>query len=116
MITKEIDINGEKFLLTLTDQIINQVNNLKSLYNAAYEDPESFEQISAEISSTIQEISNAVEPKPGDNHLDNLIQQVIKTVDDKTEETNKQLKDKPITKKSKKKNKKTKSPHLFRPK
>ena len=109
MITKEIDINGEKFLLTLTDQIINQVNNLKSLYNAAYEDPESFEQISAEISSTIQEISNAVEPKPGDNHLDNLIQQVIKTVDDKTEEVNKQLNDKPITKKSKKKNEKTKS-------
>ena len=109
MITKEIDIDGEKFFLTLTDQIINQVNNLKLLYNAAYEDPESFEQISAEISSTIQEISNAVEPKPGDNHLDNLIQQVIKTVDDKTQETNEQLKDKPITKKSKKKNKKIKS-------
>jgi len=33
MITKEIDINGEKFFLTLTDQIINQVNNLKLLYN-----------------------------------------------------------------------------------
>jgi poly-D-alanine transfer protein DltD len=109
MITKEIDIGGEKFLLTLTDQIINQVNNLKSLYNVAYEDPESFEQVSAEISSTIQEISKAVKPKPDDSHLDNLIQQVIKTVDDKTEEANKQLKDKPITKKSKKKNKKTKS-------
>ena len=105
MITKEIDINGEKFFLTLTDQIINQVNNLKLLYSAAYEDPESFEQVSAEISSTIQEISNAVKPKPSDNHLDNLIQQVIKTVDDKTEETNKQLNDKPI----RKKNKKTKS-------
>ena len=109
MITKEIDINGEKFLLTLTDQIINQVNNLKSLYSAAYEDPESFEQVSAEISSTIQEISNAVKPRPSDSHLDNLIQQVIKTVDEKTEETSKQLKDKPITKKSKKQNKKIKS-------
>ena len=109
MITKEIDINGEKFLLTLTDQIINQVNNLKSLYNAAYEDPESFEQVSAEISSTIQEISNAVKPRPSDNHLDNLIQQVIKIVDDKTEEVNKQLNDKPITKKIKKNNKKIKS-------
>jgi len=109
MITKEIDINGEKFLLTLTDQIINQVNNLKSLYNTAYEDPESFEQVSAEISSTIQEISNAVEPKPSDNHLDNLIQQVIKTVDDKKEEADKQSKEKPVTKKSAKKNKKIKS-------
>ena len=105
MITKEIDINGEKFLLTLTDQIINQVNNLKSLYNTAYEDPESFEQVSAEISSTIQEISNAVEPKPSDNHLDNLIQQVIKIIDDKKEETDKQSNEKPVTKK----NKKTKS-------
>jgi len=105
MITKEIDINGEKFLLTLTDQIINQVNNLKSLYNTAYEDPESFEHVSAEISSTIQEISNAVKPRPSDNHLDNLIQQIIKAVDEKTAEADKQLKDKPITKR----NKKTKS-------
>ena len=102
MITKEININGEKFLLTLTDQIINQVNNLKALYNVAYEDPESFDQVSTEISSTIQEISNSVQPKPSDSHLDNLIQQIIKTVDDKTEQMNKQLKDKPITKKNKK--------------
>ena len=105
MITKEIEINGEKFQLVLTDQIIHQVNNLKSLYNTAYDDPESFEQVSAEISSIIQEISNAVEPKPSDGHLDNLIQQVIKIVDDKKAEADKQLKEKPVTKK----NKKTKS-------
>ena len=105
MITKEIEINGEKFRVVLTDQIIHQVNNLKSLYNTAYDDPESFEQVSAEISSIIQEISNAVEPKPSDSHLDNLIQQVIKIVDDKKEEADKQLKEKPVTKK----NKKTKS-------
>ena len=109
MITKEIEIDGEKFRLVLTDQIINQVNNLKSLYNAAYDDPESFEQVSAEISSTIQEISNAVEPKPDSSHLDDLIQQIIKTVDDKTQETKDQSEDKPTTKKVKKKSKKTKS-------
>jgi len=108
MITKEIDIGGDKFQLMLTEQIINQVNNLKSLYNTAYEDPESFEQVSAEISTIIQEISRAVEPKPNDSHLDNLIQQVIKTVDDKNKEIDQQSKNKPIitkTKKSKKKNK-----------
>ena len=109
MITKEIDINGEKFYLTLTDQIINQVKNLKSLYNATYEDPESFEQVSAEISSIIQEISNSVEPKPDDGHLDNLIQQVIKIVDDKAREENMQSKDNQSSKKVKKRNKKTKS-------
>ena len=109
MITKEIEIDGEKFRLVLTDQIINQVNNLKSLYNAAYDDPESFEQVSAEISSIIQEISNSVEPKPDDGHLDNLIQQVIKIVDDRAHEENMQSKDSPSSKKVKKRNKKTKS-------
>ena len=103
MITKEIDIDGKKFQLTLTEQTISQVNHLKSLYNTAYEDPESFEQVSAEISSIIQEISNAVNPKPSDNDLDNLIQQVIKIVDQKAEEIDTQLKDKPTVKKSKKK-------------
>ena len=108
MITKEISIDGEKFRVTLTEQIIAHVNNLKSLYHVAYEDPESFEQVSAEISSAIQEISKSVEPKPNDSHLDNLIQQVIKTVDEKNEETDKQLRDKPTAKISKKRTKKTK--------
>ena len=111
MITKEININGEEFRVTLTDQIIGQVNNLKTLYNTAYEDPESFEQVSAEISSIIQEISNSVDPKPDDGHLDNLIQQVIKIVDDKVAEKDMQLKDKSPPKK-KKKNKKIKSKKL----
>ena len=106
MIIKEIDISGEKFRLLLTEQIINQVSNLKTLYAAAYDDPESFEQVSAEISSTIQEISNAVEPKPDSSHLDDLIQQIIKTVDAKIQETNMQSEDKPTTEKSKKKSKK----------
>tara|TARA_B100001013_G_scaffold54233_1_gene28442 strand:+ start:189 stop:524 length:336 start_codon:yes stop_codon:yes gene_type:complete len=109
MITKEININGEEFRVTLTDQIIGQVNNLKTLYNTTYEDPESFEQVSAEISSIIQEISNSVEPKPDDGHLDNLIQQVIKIVDDRAHEENMQSKDNPSSKKVKKRNKKTKS-------
>ena len=84
MITKEIIVDGITFRLTLTDPIINQVKNLKSLYNTTYEDPESFEQVSTEIASAIQEISTAVEPKADDTHLDSLIQEIIKTVDDKT--------------------------------
>jgi len=84
MITKEIQVNGITFRLTLTDPIISQVKNLKSLYNTAYEDPESFEQLSTEISSAIKDISTAIEPKADDTHLDGLIQEIIKTVDDKT--------------------------------
>ena len=89
MIIKEIQVNGTVFRLTLTDPIINQVKNLKALYNTAYEDSESFEQLGTEISSVIQEISTAIEPKADDTYLDSLIQEIIKTVDDKTAEIKK---------------------------
>ena len=107
MITKEIQVNGTVFRLTLTDPIISQVKNLKSLYNTAYEDPESFEQLSTEISSVIQEISTAIEPKPDDTHLDSLIQEIIKTVDDKTAEI-KKISNEKIEKKTTKKSKRKK--------
>jgi len=93
MITQQIEVNGTEFRLTLTDQVINQVNNLKSLYAAAYEDPESFEQVSSEISSTINEIATAVEPAASDSDLDGLIQEIIKVVDNKAAEIEQELKD-----------------------
>jgi len=113
MITKQIEVNGTDFRVTLTDQVINQVNSLKSLYNTAYEDPESFEQVSSEISDTINEIASAVEPKASDSDLDGLIQEIIKVVDDKAAEIEKELKSKvdkperkPHSKPRKKKSKK----------
>ena len=108
MITKQISINGTDFRLTLTDQVINQVNSLKSLYSTAYEDPESFEQVSAEISSTINDIAEAVEPRASDSDLDGLIQEIIKVVDDKAAEVEKELKakDQPEKKSGRKKSKK----------
>ena len=93
MITKTIEVNGTEFRLTLTDQVINQVNNLKSLYATAYEDPESFEQVSSEISSTIQEIATAAEPEVSDSDLDGLIQEIIKVVDNKAAEVEQELKE-----------------------
>ncbi len=93
MITQQIEVNGTEFRLTLTDQVINQVNNLKSLYATAYEDPESFEEVSSEISSTINEIATAVEPAASDSDLDGLIQEIIKVVDKKAAEVEKELKE-----------------------
>ena len=105
MITKEIEIDGIKFRLTLTDQVINQVNNLKSLYSTAYEDPESFEQVSSEISSTINLIAENIIPPAESQHLDGLIQEIIKVVDNKSAELEKELKTKnKATKKKTKKN------------
>jgi hypothetical protein len=95
MITKTIKVNGTEFRLTLTDQVISHVNSLKSLYNTAYEDPESFEEVSAEISSTINDIATAVEPAPSDSDLDGLMQEIIKVVDNKAAEVEHELEGKP---------------------
>ena len=94
MSTKEIEVNGTGFRLILTDQIISQVNNLKSLYSANYDDPESFEQVGAETSSIINEIADAVEPRPSDNDLNELIEEIMKVVDDKAAQIEKELKTK----------------------
>ncbi|HXG73572.1 MAG TPA: hypothetical protein VNK44_01955 [Candidatus Nitrosotenuis sp.] len=108
MITKEISVNGTEYRLTLTDQLINQVNNLKTLYNAAYEDPESFEQVSSEISSAINDIAAQAEPPVADDDLDGFIQEIIKAVDQKAEEIKEELQGKPSKSKKEVKPGKTK--------
>ncbi len=105
MSSKEFAVNGTDYKVVLTDQVIGQVNNLKDLYNAAYEDPESFEDVSSEISNTINEIASNVEPKAEDSDLDGLIQEIIKAVDTKASEIEKELgeKEKPRKKSKSKK-------------
>tara|TARA_B100000029_G_C17469027_1_gene921311 strand:+ start:565 stop:876 length:312 start_codon:yes stop_codon:yes gene_type:complete len=94
MITKDIEVNGAEYKITLTDQVLNQVDNLKNLYATAAEDPESFEQVSSEISAAINNIAESVTPEVSDSHLDGLIQEVFKAADDKKSEVEKQIKDK----------------------
>ena len=95
MSAKQVDVNGTEYRIMLTEQVIGHVNTLKSLYNAAYEDPESFEDVSAEISNTINQLAETVEPQAEDSDLDGLIQEIIKAVDNKKEEIEKELESKP---------------------
>ncbi len=105
MSSREFEVNGTDYKVVLTDQIIGHVNNLKNLYNVSYEDPESFEDVSAEISSTINEIASNVEPQAEDSDLDGLIQEIIKAVDNKAAQIEKELegKEKPRKKSKSKK-------------
>ena len=95
MSAKLVDVNGTEYRIIITEQVIGNVNNLKNLYNAAYEDPESFEDVSAEISNTINEIAGTVEPKVEDSDLDGLIQEIIQAVDNKAKEIENELEAKP---------------------
>ncbi len=101
MSTKEFDVNGTNYKITITEQVIGHVNNLKSLYSAAYEDPESFEDVSSEISSTITDIASTVQPEVQDSDLDGLIQEIIKAVENKAAQIEKELstKEKPAKEK-----------------
>mgnify|MGYP000353069384 FL=1 len=105
MSSKEFDVNGTDYTITITEQVIGHVNNLKNLYNAAYEDPESFEDVSSEISSTITDIASTVEPEVDGSDLDGLIQEIIKAVDSKAAQIEKELssKEKPTKKRKVKK-------------
>ncbi len=103
MSSKEFDVNGTDYKIMLTEQVIGHVNNLKELYNAAYEDPESFEDVSAEISTTINEIASTIEPEAEDSDLDGIIQEIIKAVDSKADEIKKELEGKPVKKSKSKK-------------
>jgi len=105
MSSREFVVNGTDYKVVLTDQVIGHVNNLKELYNTTFEDPESFEDVSAEISSTINEIASNVEPPAEDSDLDGLIQEIIKAVNTKAEQIVKELegKEKPRKKSKSKK-------------
>ena len=86
MIIQEITVNGKKFNLRLTDQSIVEARRLKALYNAAYEDPESFEEVSSAISNTINQLATYVEPEVSDSDLDGVIQAIMKVVEEKSKE------------------------------
>lgn len=86
MITQEITVNGKKFNLRLTDQSIMDARRLKALYHAAYEDPESFEEVSSAISNTINQLATAVEPEVSGDDLDGVIQAIMKVVEEKAKE------------------------------
>ena len=95
VITKDIVVNDTKYKVTLTDQVINQADNLKSLYASMVDaDPENFEQVSSQISSVINDIATAVQPEVSDSYLDGVIQEVFKAVEDKKSEVDKQIKQK----------------------
>ena len=93
-LSQHLVIRNSLRLLLLINRLLNQVDNLKALYATAAEDPESFEQVSSEISSTINQIAAAVTPEISDGNLDGLIQEVFKAVDDKKSEVEKQIKGK----------------------
>jgi hypothetical protein len=101
MIIQEITVNGKKLNLRLTDQSIMEARRLKELYNAAYEDPESFEEVSSAISNTINQLATYVEPEVSDSDLDGVIQAIMKVVEEKSKEMAESKKPETSTKPSK---------------
>ena len=83
LIARNVSVNGTDFRVTLTDQTIRQVSDLKSLYAIACDDPESFDQVGSKISALISDIASTASPSVSDGDLDGFIQEVIKIVDNR---------------------------------
>ncbi len=79
MVTRAVEVNNHSYTITLSDQTTMLVTRLKRLYNASYGDVESFDETSGAISTTINElIKHTIEPDPGDEDLDGVIQALLR--------------------------------------
>lgn len=78
MTVEKIKVNNREYQVTLNDQTQMYVMKLKRLYQQSYSDMDSFDEISVEISSTINNILKNVSPEVKDGDMDGTIQQIMK--------------------------------------
>ncbi|NOJ29931.1 MAG: hypothetical protein DA328_07175 [Nitrososphaeraceae archaeon] len=78
MTVEKIKVNNREYQVTLNDQTQMYVMKLKRLYQQSYSDMDSFDEISVEISSTINNILKNVSPDVKDGDMDGTIQQIMK--------------------------------------
>lgn len=84
MVTQTVKTNGRNYTITLSEQTTALVSRLRRLYSASYSDVESFDEISATISGTINELKKyAINPEPRDEDLDGVIQAIFKIFEKK---------------------------------
>lgn len=83
--TKEpITVNDNRYNININDKTQGYVLRLKRLYQQNYNDMESFDEISSQISSTVNNLlSHAISPEVKEEDMDGVIQQVLKIFDKK---------------------------------
>lgn len=79
MLNEKIKVNNHSYNVSLNDQTQMYAMKLRRLYQQSYSDVDSFDEVSSEISSTINNLlKHAVSPEVREDDMDGVIQQLLK--------------------------------------
>ncbi|MGE5705224.1 MAG: hypothetical protein ACM3XP_00720 [Nitrososphaerales archaeon] len=82
---KNITVNNREYAITLNDQTQLNAMKLRRLYQQSYSDMDSFDEVSTEISTTINSLlKRSVSPEVLEEDMDGTIQQILKMYEKKT--------------------------------
>jgi hypothetical protein len=78
----EIKVNNHTYSVALNEQTQMYTRKLRGLYQQGYSDVDSFDEISSEISSTVNNLlQRSVSPEVREEDMDGVIQHLLKGVD-----------------------------------
>jgi hypothetical protein len=81
---KKIKVNTREYNVSINDQTQLNAMKLKRLYQQSYTDMDSFDEVSTEISSTINNLlKRSVSPDVLEEDMDGAIQQILKMYEKK---------------------------------
>jgi mannitol-1-phosphate/altronate dehydrogenase len=78
----EIKVNNHTYSVALNEQTQMYTRKLRGLYQQDYSDVDSFDEISSEISNTVNNLlKRSVSPEVREEDMDGVIQHLLKGVD-----------------------------------
>jgi hypothetical protein len=90
MIEENIKVNSRIYKVTVNDQTQMYAARLRKLYQQTYNDMDSYEEVSSETSTTVNNLLNhAVSPDVKEEDMDGVIHQVLKIFDKPVQKTKK---------------------------
>lgn len=81
---KKIKVNNREYSISINDQTQLNAMKLKRLYQQSYNDVDSFDEVSTEISSTVNNLlKRSISPDVLEDDMDGAIQQILKMYEKK---------------------------------
>jgi hypothetical protein len=79
MIKEKIKVNSHTYNVTLNEQTQMYAMRLRTLYQQSYSDVDSFDEVSSEISITVNNLlKHGLSPEVKEDDMDGVIQKVLK--------------------------------------
>jgi hypothetical protein len=79
MIKEKIKVNNRIYDVTMNEQTHMYAMRLRRLYQQSYNDMDSFDEVSSEISTTINNLlKHAISPEVREDDMDGVVQQLLK--------------------------------------